>query len=177
MRYAIIQSGGKQYRAVEGQAIEVDKLDLEVGKKVELGEVMLVADGNQVLVGKPTVADAKVAATVVSQDKGEKISVFKYKPKIRYRVKTGHRQLFTRLMIESIDVKGLLRRESTDALENGKEKARSPREEAPETAAARRRTAPTTSKPKAPKAKAPAKKKSPAKASTPKKAKPKAKKK
>ena len=150
MRYAIIQSGGKQYRAVEGQAIEVDKLDLEVGKKVELGEVMLVADGNQVLVGKPTVADAKVAATVVSQDKGEKISVFKYKPKIRYRVKTGHRQRLTRLQIDSIEAKGLAKSEP---------KAEAKAE--PVKAAAARRTATTAvakPKAKAPKAKAPAKK-------------------
>jgi large subunit ribosomal protein L21 len=162
MRYAIIQSGGKQYRAVEGQAIEVDKLDLEVGKKVELGEVMLVADGNQVLVGKPTVADAKVAATVVSQDKGEKISVFKYKPKIRYRVKTGHRQLFTRLMIESIDVKGMAKSEPKVEAKAEPAKAAAPA---------------ATKKAAAPKAKTAAKKKAPAKASTPKKAKPKAKKK
>jgi large subunit ribosomal protein L21 len=111
MRYAIIQTGGKQYKAVEGESIEVEKLDLEVGKKVELGEVMLVADGDNVMVGTPTVADAKVAATVLAQDKGEKITVFKYKPKIRYRVKTGHRQLLTRLKIESIDVKGLAKSE------------------------------------------------------------------
>jgi large subunit ribosomal protein L21 len=148
MRYAIIQSGGKQYRAVEGEAIEVDKLDLEVGKKVELAEVMLVADGNQVLVGKPTVADAKVAATVVSQDKGEKISVFKYKPKIRYRVKTGHRQLLTRLMIESIDVKGMAKSEPKAEAKAEPEKATT----------ARRTATPTASKPKAPKAKAPSKK-------------------
>src|SRR3970040_2204080 len=111
MRYAIIQTGGKQYRAVEGESIEVEKLDLEVGKKVELGEVMLVADGDQVMVGTPTVADAKVGATVVSQIKGEKISVFKYKPKIRYRVKTGHRQRLTRLQIDSIEAKGLAKSE------------------------------------------------------------------
>jgi large subunit ribosomal protein L21 len=163
MRYAIIQSGGKQYRAVEGEAIEVDKLDLEVGKKFEIGEVMLVADGDQVLVGKPTVADAKVAATVVSQDKGEKISVFKYKPKIRYRVKTGHRQLLTRLMIESIDVKGMAKSEK---------KAEEPAKASTPVVAAR-----PAAKPKAKRPKAAAKKKAPAKASTPKKAKPKAKKK
>lgn len=106
MRYAIIQTGGKQYKAVEGEAIEVEKLDAEVGKKVELGNVMLVADGDQVVVGKPTLTEAKVSATVVGQDKGEKITVFKYKPKIRYRVKTGHRQKLTRLQIDSIDMKG-----------------------------------------------------------------------
>ncbi len=106
MRYAIIQSGGKQYKAVEGETIEVYDLSDEVGKKVELGDVLLISDGEKVLVGTPTLAGAKVAATVVAQDQGPKISVFKYKPKIRYRVKTGHRQQLTRLMINSIDVKG-----------------------------------------------------------------------
>lgn len=106
MRYAIIQSGGKQYKAVEGETIEVYDLADEVGKKVELGDVLLVSDGEQVLVGTPTLSGAKVAATVVAHDQGPKISVFKYKPKIRYRVKTGHRQQLTRLMIDSIDLKG-----------------------------------------------------------------------
>ena len=155
MRYAIIQTGGKQYRAVEGESIEVEKLDLEVGKKVELGEVMLVADGDQVMVGTPTVADAKVGATVVSQIKGEKISVFKYKPKIRYRVKTGHRQRLTRLMIESIDVKGLAKSEPKAEAKAEPVKA----------AAARRTATPKASKPKAkaPMAKKPAAKKPAAK--------------
>ena len=107
MRYAIIQSGGKQYKAVEGTTIEVDRLNAEVGKKVDLEDVLLVSDGEKVLVGAPTLNGAKVAATVVGQDKGPKITVFKYKPKIRYRVKTGHRQQITRLLIDSIDVKGL----------------------------------------------------------------------
>lgn len=106
MRYAIIQSGGKQYKAVEGETIEVYDLVNEVGKKVELGDVLLISDGEKVLVGTPTLSGAKVAATVVALDQGPKISVFKYKPKIRYRVKTGHRQQLTRLMIDSIDVKG-----------------------------------------------------------------------
>jgi large subunit ribosomal protein L21 len=106
MRYAIIQSGGKQYKAVEGETLEVDLLDLEDGKKVDLGEVLMAVDGETILVGKPMVADATVAATVVAHDKGDKITVFKYKPKTRYRVKTGHRQKLTRLMIDSINVKG-----------------------------------------------------------------------
>ncbi len=161
MRYAIIQSGGKQYRAVEGEAIEVDKLDLEVGKKVDLSEVMLVADGDTVMVGKPTVADAKVAATVVSQDKGEKITVFKYKPKIRYRVKTGHRQLLTRLMIESIDVKGLAKSEkkAEGAGEQGSKGAGEPKATAKAKAKAAAKKAPA----KKPSAKKPAAKKPAAK--------------
>ena len=106
MRYAIIESGGKQYKAVEGETIEVYSADNEVGKKVELEQVLLVRDGDNTLVGTPTVAGAKVAATVVAQSKGPKVTVFKYKPKIRYRVKTGHRQQLTRLLIESIDIAG-----------------------------------------------------------------------
>jgi large subunit ribosomal protein L21 len=114
MRYAIIESGGKQYRAVEGETVEVDRLELEVGKKVELKGVLLVADGETVLVGAPTLSDARISATVVAQDKGPKITVFKYKPKIRYRVKTGHRQQITRLQINSIDVKGISKAEAKE---------------------------------------------------------------
>lgn len=106
MRYAIVQSGSKQYKAVEGQTIEVDTLADEVGKKVQLENVLLVSEEGKIMVGKPNVDGAKVAATIVAQDKGPKISVFKYKPKIRYRVKTGHRQNLTRLMVDSIDLKG-----------------------------------------------------------------------
>lgn len=112
MRYAIIQSGGKQYKAVEGKSIEVDKLDLEVGKTLEFKDVLLVSDGDKVLVGTPVLADAIVAVKVVEQGKGDKITVFKYKPKIRYRVKTGHRQQLTRLQVQSIDVKGLPKSEA-----------------------------------------------------------------
>ena len=106
MRYAIIESGGKQYKAVEGETIEVDLLTEEAGKQIEIGQVLLVSDGDNILVGAPTVAGAKVAATVVDDAQGPKITVFKYKPKIRYRVKTGHRQKLTRLMIDSIDIAG-----------------------------------------------------------------------
>jgi large subunit ribosomal protein L21 len=102
MKYAIVESGGKQYKAVEGETIEVDKLPLEVGKKIELEDILLLADGDEILVGTPTVAGAKVTATVVDQYKGKKIIVFKYKPKERYRKKTGHRQNYTRLEIQSI---------------------------------------------------------------------------
>lgn len=159
MRYAIIQTGGKQYKAVEGESIEVEKLEAEVGKKVELGEVMLVADGDQVMVGKPTLAEAKVSATVLAQEKGEKISVFKYKPKIRYRVKTGHRQKLTRLQIDSIDMKGLAK--SEPRAEVKAEPAAPKAKTAPRAgtkSAAKKAPAKATTK-KAPAKKAPAKKK------------------
>jgi large subunit ribosomal protein L21 len=150
MRYAIIESGGKQYRAVEGETVEVDRLDLEVGKKVELKSVLLVADGDTVLVGAPTLSDARISATVVAQDKGPKITVFKYKPKIRYRVKTGHRQQITRLQINSIDVKGISKAEA-------KEETAKPETKTAAAKPAARRTKPKASAAKKPAARAKAK--------------------
>lgn len=145
MRYAIIESGGKQYRAVEGETVEVDRLELEVGKKVELKGVLLVADGENVLVGAPLISGASISATVVAQDKGPKITVFRYKPKIRYRVKTGHRQQITRLQIDSIDAKGISKAAAKEEAPKSETKSAAPK------AAARR------SKPKASAAKKPAK--------------------
>ncbi len=104
MKYAIIESGGKQYRAVEGSTIEVDRLDAEVGQQVNLGSVLLLVDGDQIAVGAPVVDKARVSATVVDHVKGPKIVVFRYRPKKRIRVKTGHRQQYTRLQVNSIEV-------------------------------------------------------------------------
>ncbi|RME87103.1 MAG: 50S ribosomal protein L21 [Anaerolineae bacterium] len=102
MKYAIVESGGKQYKAVEGGLLEVDRLPVEAGKKIDLENVLLLVDGDDVTVGTPTVSGAKVSATVVEHFKGPKIIVFKYRPRERYRVKTGHRQQYTRLRVEAI---------------------------------------------------------------------------
>jgi large subunit ribosomal protein L21 len=104
MKYAIVEDGGKQYKAVEGGTIEVDRFAAEEGDQLDLERVLLVADGENVQVGTPLVAGARVQATVVSQVKGPKLVVFRYKPKKRIRVKTGHRQKYTRLQIDSIVV-------------------------------------------------------------------------
>lgn len=101
--YAIIKTGGKQYRVEEGQFIKVEKLDLENGSAVVFDEVMMVSTDNDLKVGKPFVAGAKVTGKVLDQGKEKKILVFKYKPKKRYRVKTGHRQPFTKVLIEKIE--------------------------------------------------------------------------
>jgi len=102
MKYAIVEDGGKQYKAVEGTTIDVDRFSASSGEAVDLEKVLLVVDGETVAVGTPLVAGAKVQATVVSQVQGPKLVVFKYKPKKRYRVKKGHRQDYTRLLIDSI---------------------------------------------------------------------------
>ncbi len=104
MKYAIIENGGKQYRAVEGSTIEVDRLNAEVGQQVDLGSVLLLVDGDQISVGAPVVGKARISATVLSHIKGPKITVFHYRPKKRIRVKTGHRQQYTRLQVNSIEV-------------------------------------------------------------------------
>jgi large subunit ribosomal protein L21 len=101
--YAIIQTGGHQYRVAVGDQLDVEKLPVEPGTEIMLDQVLLVSDdNNQVLVGTPTVLGARVRATVVDQFRGEKIIVFKYKPKKRYRRKMGHRQDLTRLAIQEI---------------------------------------------------------------------------
>ena len=102
MRFAIVESGGKQYRAIEGRTIEVDRLPVESGNKFDIERVLLMADGDDVLVGTPTVSDILVKVTVVDHIKGPKIDRFKYRPKKRIRVRGGHRQQYTRLMIDFI---------------------------------------------------------------------------
>jgi large subunit ribosomal protein L21 len=102
--YAVVESGGKQYRALLGEVIEVEKLPVEVGTQVTLERVLLVVDGEQVTVGQPLVAGATVTATVTRQARRRKVLYFHYVPKKRERKKHGHRQPFTQLRIESIAI-------------------------------------------------------------------------
>ncbi len=104
MKYAVVKSGGKQYKVAPGETLQVEKLDND-GKNVVFSEVLLVVDGDKVEVGTPTVADVKVFASVIGDVKGEKIEVFKYKSKSRYRKHTGHRQKYTQVKIDSIGAK------------------------------------------------------------------------
>lgn len=102
MKYAIVEDGGKQYKAVEGETIEVDSYKADIGEQIDLDRVLLISDGENTTIGTPFLKGAKVEATIEAQIKGPKIIVFKYKPRERYRVKTGHRQRYTRLRIGSI---------------------------------------------------------------------------
>lgn len=100
--YAIIETGGKQYKVTPGQTIEVERLTASEGSLVELDRVLLLADGENISVGTPVVDGARVMAKSMGEQKDDKIVVFKYKNKVRYRNKTGHRQIHTRLMIDKI---------------------------------------------------------------------------
>jgi large subunit ribosomal protein L21 len=102
MSFAVIRTGGKQHRVEPGQTIEVAKLPLDEGETVELNEVLLVSDDNGLRHGRPLVDGVKVVGRIVKQGRGPKIIVFKYKPKVRYRRKKGHRQAVTRIAIEDI---------------------------------------------------------------------------
>src|SRR5450759_4751978 len=104
--YAVIETGGKQYRVEVGTVLEVELLDAKAGDTVNLDRVLLVADGDTTSIGKPIVADASVSAEVVRQMRGEKLISFKYRPKARRRVKKGHRQELHVLRIADIVLNG-----------------------------------------------------------------------
>ncbi|MDO4691070.1 MAG: 50S ribosomal protein L21 [Fusobacterium sp.] len=101
--YAVIKTGGKQYKVTEGDVLRVEKLNAEVNATVELNEVLLVANSDNVKVGSPLVEGAKVVVEVLSQGKGPKVINFKYKPKKASHRKKGHRQLFTEVKVVSIN--------------------------------------------------------------------------
>lgn len=103
MMYAIIQTGGKQYRVSEGDVIVIEKLEAQVGETVAFDEVLTVVKDGAVKLGQPVVAGAKVTGTVVEHGKGKKIRIFKYKSKSNYRKRQGHRQPFTKVTIEKIE--------------------------------------------------------------------------
>lgn len=102
--YAVMKSGARQYRAGLGDEIRVEKLPADPGEQITLDEVLLIVDDDGVEIGRPTVEGARVMATVVAQEKGPKITVFKYRPRKRYRRRSGHRQQYTRLRVDEIVV-------------------------------------------------------------------------
>lgn len=104
LMYAVVVTGGKQYKVAEGDVLYVEKLTADVDSTVELDSVLLVGkDNGETVVGKPMVEGAKVTAKVLAQGKAKKVVVFKYKPKKDYRKKQGHRQPYTKIQIEKIN--------------------------------------------------------------------------
>jgi len=100
--YAVFKTGGKQYKVSEGETIKIEKLEVEPGKKVTFNEVLMIADGEKVQVGSPLVKKATVEAKVISQGKGKKINILKFKRRKNYMKQQGHRQLFTEIQIGKI---------------------------------------------------------------------------
>ena len=104
MDLAVIKTGGKQYLVSPGQKIKIEKIDKKEGSEIDFKEVLLLKKGEKIEIGNPLVKGVKVIGKVLKQGKGEKITVLKYKPKTRYRVKKGHRQPFTEVEILKIGI-------------------------------------------------------------------------
>ncbi len=100
--YAVIKTGGKQYRVTEGDLLRTEKINGEVGEPIEFEEVLMIANGEQIDVGRPVLTESRVVGEIVEQGKGKKIIVFKSKRRKGYRKKQGHRQLYTVLKIKEI---------------------------------------------------------------------------
>jgi large subunit ribosomal protein L21 len=128
--YAVIETGGKQYRVEVGTELEVELLDVEPGQSITLDRVLLVADGAEAEVGRPIVAGAAVEAEVVGATRGDKVIAFKYRPKARRRVKKGHRQDYTVLRIADIRFNGKSAADDARALEEARKTERQRLEEA-----------------------------------------------
>ncbi|MFN8490120.1 MAG: 50S ribosomal protein L21 [Caldilineaceae bacterium] len=101
--YAVIRTGGKQYQVKAGDSLEVEKLEGNVGDTITLGDVLLVANDAAVTIGQPVVDGATVTAKITGQYRGDKIQIFRYRPKKRIRVRKGHRQYLTRLEVQSVN--------------------------------------------------------------------------
>ncbi len=101
--YAVVKTGGKQYRVAAGDILEVEKLEGNVGDSIDLSEVLLLSDSDDVQIGQPTIEGASVTAKITGQHRGKKVQVFRYRPKKRIRVHRGHRQYLTRLEIQSVN--------------------------------------------------------------------------
>ncbi|MDX1709395.1 MAG: 50S ribosomal protein L21, partial [Desulfobacterales bacterium] len=105
--YAVVKTGGKQYKVKEGETLKVEKIPGDVGSSVKFDRVLMISDGETVNIGQPVLDDAMVEGHIVEQGKSKKIIVFKYKRRKRYRRKQGHRQQYTAIKIDSIKAKGI----------------------------------------------------------------------
>lgn len=103
--YAVIETGGKQYKVSENMCLKVEKLDAQPGEEITIEQVLMVNDGNgNIKIGNPLVEDARVTAKILEQGRGKKITVFKYKKRKKYRRKQGHRQSYTQIQIKKIEI-------------------------------------------------------------------------
>src|SRR6187402_1138992 len=134
--YAVIETGGKQYRVELGSELAIERLDVAPGDTVRFERVLLVADGDNAQIGTPVVADAVVTGEVLRQDRGEKVIVFKYRPKARHRAKKGHRQEQTVVRVADITVNGKSAASEAGAQEKATAKSRKAAADAAEQKAA-----------------------------------------
>ena len=163
--YAVVSSGGKQYRVEPGSTLIVERLTADAGASITFDRVLLVGDGEAITVGTPTVSGATVSGTVIGEELGPKIVIFKYKQKVKYRRRTGHRQHLTRVRIDGITANGKTESAPEEAKAPKAARTRAPKAKA---TATRSRTAATPEKKAAPKRRASAVKKASAAKTKPK---------
>ena len=121
--YAVVETGGKQYRIVEGDVLKVEKLNVEAGTKMEFDKILAVGNAGSVQVGTPYLDAAKVVGTVVEHGKAKKVIIFKYKAKKDYRKKQGHRQPYTMIEIEDISADGIIKPKNEEPAKLEKEES------------------------------------------------------
>jgi len=124
--YAVIKTGGKQYKVAAGDYLKVEKLDGDVGSKVVIDKILMLADGDDVTIGSPLVDGAKVNATVLSHGKGDKVMIFKFSRRKHYRKTQGHRQSYTEIQIDDINGKGAAKKAAATPAAAKKEAAEKP---------------------------------------------------
>jgi large subunit ribosomal protein L21 len=112
--YAVVNTGGKQYKVQEGEIFRVEKIPGDIGSQVTFDKVLLFSDGENLKIGQPVLDDIKVQGSIVEQNKAKKIIVFKFKRRKRYRRKQGHRQPYTAIRIDSIGTGGLVQKTDTE---------------------------------------------------------------
>jgi len=122
--YAVIKTGGKQYRVTPGNVFKVESLDAEVGATINFEEVLMIADGDNVTIGNPTIASAKVAAEVIAHGRAKKVEIIKFKRRKHHQKRTGHRQNFTQVEILNINGKGAVAKKAADKKEETTKEAK-----------------------------------------------------
>jgi large subunit ribosomal protein L21 len=150
--YAVVSSGGKQYRVEPGSTVVIDRLSEEPGASITFDRVLLIGDGDETTVGTPLVSGATVSGTVLGEELGPKLVIFKFKQKVKYRRRTGHRQHLVRVRIDAINADGESTRakaEKAEQAEAAPKAAKAPAKRAPRAKAASASKASTEEKPKA----------------------------
>ncbi len=146
--YAVIKTGGKQYRVTPGDVLKVESLKADVGSTINFEEVLMIADGDNITVGNPTIASAKVAAEVIAHGRAKKVEIIKFRRRKHHQKRTGHRQNFTQVQIQNINGKGTVAKKTTaKAADAGAKDSADAKEKKPaKKAAAKKTTAKSTTK-------------------------------
>ena len=151
--YAVIKTGGKQYRVEPGNVFKVESIEAGIGESVTFEEVLMIADGDDITIGTPTIASAKVVAEVIAHGRAKKVEIIKFKRRKHHQKRTGHRQNFTQIQIQNINGKGAVAKKATAKAADKDEDAKAAKKPAAKKAAASKEAAPKVAAEKKPAAK------------------------